>query len=409
MPVETTISEIKSKPNVLYLTKTYPYPPATSGDAVYSKGIIEALSNIFQITVLCSDSGAKQRKISKIDWHITHPQRDGRIGSIFSRWPLIAWKSCTSDYSSELDRLLIKAWDVIILDNLGLVHALPKAKAYREKHPGTRLVYISHEYEYQTRKSKYISYKMNLPKRILADLDLEKVRKSEISLIKNCDIVTVIDTSDIEPFRKIAPEKKYLPFPPGYEGPLIKKRQITSKTPRKLLLLGGRRSEQKRQILLDWMDAAYDLLTNSNIEMVIVGDMEDSLYDHLKRNYPSVQVLGFVKDLEALIATARMGVIADTVGGGFKLRLLTHVFERLPIIGLSDAINGLPTLNGEGFLGTDSLDSLVELVCKVIDDTKRLNDLHNKAYIDCELAYSWQARIDAFSKAISGEPGNSLV
>lgn len=409
MSNEVTKLETISKPRVLYLTKVYPYPPATAGDAVYSKGIIEAFSNAFRITVLCADSGANRRNTSLIDWHIAGPQRSGRIGSVFSRWPLIAWKNATHDYSTELDRLLEKEWDAIVLDNLGLVHALPRAKSYRAKHPGTRLVYISHEYEYQTRRSKYISYKLSLPKRILAELDLAKVRKSEKSLLKSCDIVTVINTSDLEPFRKIMPEKKYLPLPPGYDGPIVESRQITSETPRRVLLLGGRRSEQKRQILLDWMEVAYELLTKSGIEMVIVGDMEDSLHYHLKTNYPGAQVLGFVEDLEALIATARMGLIADTVGGGFKLRLLTHVFERLPIVGLSDAINGLPTLNGEGYLGANSLHELAGLVCKVIDDTAHLNALHETAFAHCASAYSWQTRAEAFADAISDEPGSSLI
>lgn len=408
MPYDATNLESPDQPRVLYLTKVYPYPPATAGDAVYSQGIIEAISSTCQTTVLCADSGAKRRDMPGTDWHIVGPQRSGRAGSILSRWPIIAWKSSTPDFTAKLDQLLKEQWDAIVLDNLGLAHALPSAQAYRARRPDTRLVYISHEYEYLTRSTKYKSYGLSLPKRIVTALDLVKVRKWEEALIKYCDIVTVINTSDLKPFRRIASTMKYLPLIPGYKGPVVESRQVNADTPRRVLLLGGRRSEQKRQILLDWIEVAYEPLTNAGIEMVIVGDMENSLRQRLQANYPGTQVLGFVDDLEALIASARMGLIADTVGGGFKMRLLSHVFQRLPIVGLSDAIDGLPTKRGQGYLGADNMRGLANLVCETIDDIDRLNALQETAFSDCASAYSWQTRADAFASAVRGRTDRLL-
>lgn len=390
------------KPRVLYLTKVYPYPPATAGDAVYSKGIIEALSNTCQVTVICADSGAIKKNTLNIDWRIVSPQRSGRVGSILSTLPLIAWKCATHDYTAMLESLLEKDWDAIILDNLGLAHALPRVKLYRDQKKNTQLIYISHEYEYSTRKEKYNSYKMAFPKKFLAEIDLKKVFKSEKALLIDCDVVTVINTLDIDLFRKVSSDKKYLPLIPGYDGPIIESRNITSETPRRVLLLGGRKSEQKRQILIDWMKLAYDALTREGIEIVIVGDMDDKLQNYLISNYSKVQVLGFVEDLEKLIASARIGLIVDTVGGGFKLRLLTHVFERLPIVGLDKAINGLPTLVGEGYLGASNLQSLTSLICKIIDDVDRLNDLQETAFVQCLSAFSWKSRADSLVSAVKG-------
>ncbi|SDF50253.1 Glycosyl transferases group 1 [Salipiger thiooxidans] len=399
------LPDLAQAPRVLLLAKVHPYPPATAGDAVYSRGIIESLSRTTRLTVLCADSGADRSIRPDIDWHITGPQRGGRVGSVLSRWPLISWKGATRDYLAELDRLLEQKWDAIILDNLGLAHALPRAERYRTAHPGTRLVYISHEYEYPTRAAKYDSYGMSLPKRLLAGRDLAKVRRSEEALLRRCDIVTVINTADLAPFRKIAPERKYLPLLPGYEGQMVSERRIDAEVPRRVLVLGGRRSEQKRQILLDWMAAAHDKLHAEGIEMVVAGDMDEGLRSHLRKSYPHAQVLGFVDDLEALFASARMGIIADTTGGGFKLRLLTQVFQRLPIVGLKGAISGLPTPEGEGYLGADSLKQLVSLVCEVIDDTDRLNALHEKVFSDSAVAFSWEARAEALTRTLAGDAG----
>jgi len=396
------------QPHVLYLTKVYPYPPATAGDAVYSKGIVEALAYVCNITVICADSSAATRESPRIDWHIIGPEKSGQVGSILSRWPLIAWKNATRNFESELARLLEKRWDAIVLDNLGLVHALPRVKEYREKNPATRLVYISHEHEFPTRRAKYDSYRLNLPKRLVASRDLDKVRNSEEDLIRCCDIVTVINTSDLKPFREIAPENKYLSLMPGYNGPVVKKREINKDVLRRVLLLGGRQSEQKRQILLDWMAVAYGPLKTAGIEMVVVGDMDDSLRQILSKDYPDTQVLGFVDDLGVLISSARMGLIVDTVGGGFKMRLLSHVFQRLPIVGLGDAIDGLPTSEGQGYLGASDLHALVGLVCEVIEDVGRLNALHETAFDHCAKSYSWSTRAAAFVGAITGNTSELL-
>lgn len=63
-------------------------------------------------------------------------------------------------------------------------------------------------------------------------------------------------------------------------------------------------------------------------------------HDTLSRCYPQTQVLGLFNNLEALIASTRMGGIDDTVGRDFKLRLLSRVFQRRPTVGPASAISG---------------------------------------------------------------------
>lgn len=396
---------------ILYLTKLFPYPPAVTGDSVYSRGLVEAWASVADLTVICADSGADHR-IGKagIDWRIGGTVRLGRARSVFSRWPLIAWKGATPDYLAELDRMLqIGGWDAIVLDNLGLVHALPRAEAYRKAHPEVRLVYVSHEWEYPSRAGKYRSYRMNPAGRAMAQFDLRKIKYWESALISRCDIVTVITASDLMPFRMIDPSRKYLPMTPGYDGPITHCRQITEATPRRVLMLGGRRAEQKQQVLLDWLSAAYKRLVAEDIEIAIAGDIGDELRQRVLREYPRTRILGYIEDLDSVVAEARIGLIADTVGGGFKLRLLTQVFHRLPIVGLAAAVNGLPTPAGVGYLAAQSLDELVMLTCNVIDDLELLNAVQKRAFRDCARAFSWQERAHTLTAAVRDRKGTVLV
>lgn len=403
--------EAQPRCRILFLTKVFPYPPAVAGDSVYCRGLIEALASVADVTAICADSGADHGSGNpEVDWRIVGSVRSGRAKSVFSRWPLIAWKGATPDYLAELDALLqMQAWDAIVLSNLGLAHALPRTVAYRASHPEVKLVYVSHEWEYSSRTRKYRSYRINLLVRLMAEIDARKVKRWEDSLITRCDIVTVIANPDLVPFRMIDPSRKYLPLTPGYDGPATSSRQITDATPRRVLMLGGRRGEHKQQVLLEWLAAAYTRLCAADIEIAIAGDIDDELRRRVLREYPRTRVLGYVEDLESVVADTRVGLIADTVGGGFKLRLLPQVFHRLPIVGLAAAVNGLPTPAGSGYLTAPSLKDLAALICDVIDDLELLNAVQNRAYSDCAQAFSWQERAHKLVAAICDRPEAALV
>lgn len=269
-------------------------------------------------------------------------------------------------------------------------------------------MYVSHEWEYPTRASKYGQYEMGLAKRTMARLDLQKVRRCEEALLVKADVVTVINLSDLTPFRTIDPRRKYLPLLPGYDGPVTPSRTVDDAVPRRVLLLGGRRSEQKQQVLLDWLAVAYYALSSARIQMTVVGDIGTNLKALIERDYPEVEVLGFAPDLAGLVAQSRAGLIVDTVGSGFKIRLLSHVFQRLPIIGLERAIDGLPTAPGEGYLVAPDLPALVELVCRVVDEPERLNEAQERAFRDCQSEFSWEQRAIALA-ASSGTAAEQVL
>lgn len=389
------------KLKVLYLTKVYPFPPENAGDAVYSRGIIQALSTKCDLTVLCTSSKKGGGGGGKISWRYVGPERAGIAKSVFSTLPLIAWRYKTKNYCAELEEQLHLNWDSIIIDNIGMVGFLDQVLSYKNINPETKIVYVSHENEFKTRSEKYKSYKMSLPKRLLSYWDLSKVVSWEKKLLEKSDIVTMITMSDLRDFKEISSEEKYFHLSPGYSGEIIEESEVSMETPKRILLLGGRRSEQKKQILLEWLSVSSQAFEKLGIETVVVGEMDSDLRDCIRQRYPRVVVKGFVDDLESLIRGARLGVIADTVGGGFKLRLLTHVFYRLPIVGLEGSIDGLPTSDGRGFITASTLPKLVELVANVVDDFGTLNSLQNEAYISCKDVFSWDLRAQYFVEALT--------
>ncbi|MFG1275638.1 glycosyltransferase family protein [Xanthobacter flavus] len=385
------------RPRILYLTKVYPFPPATAGDAVYSRGIITALAPFADLCVLCAanDGGAADPSAVGARWTIRGKRRKGRAGSVLSILPSIAWATATREIRSALAGMLRQPWDAIILDNIGTGYALRAALDYRKAHPAVRIAYISHEHESAVRSAKYSQYRLSVPTRIAASLDARKVANLELRMLRDVDLVTLINPADRAAFAPLAPNQHYFNLEPGYDGMYVGQRTIDADTPRRVLLLGGRRSAQKRMILANWLAEAYAPLTAAGIGIVVAGDMEDSLAVEIADRFPAVEAKGFVEDPATLIASSRAGIIPDTVGGGFKMRLLTHIFMRLPIIGLGDAISGLPTENGSGYLAAATLPELTALIIDTIDDPAKLDALQETAFSDCRAHFDWEKRIEA--------------
>lgn len=386
-------------PKVLFLTKVYPYPPAVAGDAVYSRGVISALAPLTRLTVLCGSNGSGERAAAEApaDWRIVEAPRTRQSGSIFSPWPSIVWRGDTPGHKRELERLLAQSWDAIVLDNIGSAHALSAAKAYKARRPSTLLVYVSHEVEFETRRAKYGKYKINPLVRLASIWDLAKVKTAENRLLTETDIVTVINELDVPAFKVVAPQNRYVLVSPGYDGAIQKSRRIDAATPRRVALLGGRTSQQKQQILLDWLEVSYGALTAADIEIMVIGDVAPDLSRLVQEQYPNVKLLGFVDDADSLLAECRMGIVPDTMGGGFKLRQLTYVFRRVPMVGLELAISGLPTPAGQGYLAAPDLKALADLIVTSIDDVDTLNAVQERCFTDCAGAFGWGARGELFA------------
>ncbi|CAG7718993.1 unnamed protein product, partial [Allacma fusca] len=86
-----------------------------------------------------------------------------------------------------------------------------------------------------------------------------------------------------------------------------------------------------------------------------------------------VRFMGFVDDIDAFLATCRASVVADFLGGGFKVRLLTYVFNRLPMFAMKGAVSGLGVSAPSAFTEFNDLAALAQGVCERIDDFDYLN------------------------------------
>src|SRR5262249_38699221 len=109
---------------------------------------------------------------------------------------------------------------------------------------------------------------------------------------------------------------------------------------------------------------------------------------------------GFVEDLKPILRTVRIGIVAERTGGGFKLKTLDYIFNRVPIAAIKGGIAGLPLMPGMHYLSFESMHELAQGVVAVIDDVEQLNSLQRAAYEKCNTGFDWTDRGRALRDAI---------
>lgn len=386
----------------LWVTRLVPYPPFIGGDATYSARLIESLVMAgVELTVLCHDNGVMPPTVGGVGWVLVPYQERGRARSLFGRRPALVHRFSTPQIRDALDALLRKrSWDALLIDNIAVAGALHMRRRARGCDRPTRLVYVSHNHEETIRKQLAATATRRSPKHIALRWDAAKTAAIERALVDAADLVTVNTEHDADLYRQHARDQRYLVLTPGYDGPGVGGRLIEAETPRRITLLGSYAWVAKQLNLWRFLDAGAESLARAGIGIDIVGWTPDAFAGRLRASFPGVEVTGPVDRVEPYLARARMGIVAEEVGGGFKHKVLHYVFNRLPVASLAGSVAGTPLVAGESMLEYPDIRGLVEGVIETIDDLARLNELQEAALLACNGKFEWADRGSALAERL---------
>lgn len=389
----------------LWVTRLVPYPPFVGGDATYSARLIESLAAAgVEITVLSHDNGGPPPpSTAGVEW-ATVPFRDrGRIRSVFGRMPALVYRFSTPQIRATLDGLLRDpSWDAVLIDNMAMADAIDLQDAAWFDGRGTLLVYVSHNHEETIREQLAARTPRRSPKHLALRWDAMKSRPLERRLVDAADLVTVNTDDDADLYRRNAPGRRYLVLTPGYDGSGVAARVIDAETPRRISLLGSYAWVAKQLNLWRFLEAATVPLARTGIGIDVVGSMPDDFAGRLRASFPGVTVTGRVDRVDPYLARARMGIVAEEIGGGFKHKVLHYVFNRLPVASLAGSVAGTPLVAGESILEYPDLDRLVKGIIGTIDDLAKLNAVQESAFRACEGRFEWADRGRGLAETLAG-------
>ncbi|MDA7921806.1 hypothetical protein N9B73_08620 [Verrucomicrobiales bacterium] len=188
------------------------------------------------------------------------------------------------------------------------------------------IVYLSHNHEAKIRREIAKNSKASFPHKLALQLDAEKYARQEEMLCREVDLVTAITETEVEAYRENFPSQHYISLTPGYEGE-SHIRRISEATPRRVAISGSFEWVAKRINLERFLEQAASPLLAAGIELQIVGKADDDYRQAILDQFPGVDMVGRVPEMTPFLLDARMGLIVEEFGGGFKLKTLEYIFS----------------------------------------------------------------------------------
>jgi glycosyltransferase involved in cell wall biosynthesis len=280
-----------------------------------------------------------------------------------------------------------RVYDAIVFDSLCVGWAL-FLKELRSNAGQPILVHIAHNHE-RTAADGIAGKELRLFRRMVRRLETMKVAKLERQLVDGCDFSTSNTPDDQATFQAEHPGRRIDFLPPGYGGYRARARSIDEGVPRRAIVVGSFNWEPKRTSLEAFLRCAAPLFRSASVELHIVGSADDAYLDRLRSEFESVVFTGRVDNVYDHLAAARIAVVPDYLGG-FKLKSLDYVFNRVPIFALAGSVPGLPLVDGTSVRLFPNHSSLARAVVDQVDEFPSLNLQQEAAYCACVELFDWE-------------------
>lgn len=388
----------------LWISRHVPYP-MNEGLKVYSAKLSEALAQAgaFVRVLGFGSTEATPKHRARMEWVSVPGARRGTVAALLNRFPLTAAVDSTAAYRALLEEQLRESWDAIIFDSYGSGWALDRCKTYRASSLGSRtiLVHVSHNHEEVLWHSMAKQADAGLPRRLALWQNYYKVRGLERQLLREVDLVSAITTEDEQALRahrsddrdaSKSPTGDTLTLTPGYDGAVAPNRVIDASVPRRAVIVGSFHWVVKQDNLARFVEHADAQFAAHGIELVVAGDVPPDLKQTLLARSRATRFQGFVTELMPFLEQARIAIVPELIGGGFKLKFLDYIFGRVPVATVDAAAAGLPTRLREDLITGSDFAELTKAIIDHIDKLEELNRLQAAAFEQARTLYRWEDR-----------------
>jgi len=372
--------------------------PLRDGQQIYSLGLLRALAAAgARIDVLClanPDAAGAAPAVPGVRWWRVEETPRPAWSGLISTLPNVAHRAGTPGMRRRFQQLLeAESWDAVIVDGFYGGWALrPFLQRYGGRRRRPRLVYLSHNHEESMRLGMADNYAGDPLRRRLLQRDAAKARRLERGMVDAADVVTSITEQDAERYAARRPRQRYVVLTPGYSGRRIERKRIGPEVPRRAVLVGSFAFTAKKMNLREFLEVADPLFERAGVELQVIGGGDGPFLETMRRACRRAELVGPVDCIDAYLDAARVALVPERTGGGFKLKVLDYVFSRVPVAALEHSVAGTPLVADDSMMTYADHAQLAAGVLRAVDDLDRLNALQERAYAACRDRFDWSSR-----------------
>jgi glycosyltransferase involved in cell wall biosynthesis len=375
------------------------------GAQVYSANLSQSLAKAgaFVRFMGLGTAAAVPGSAASVEWLAVPGGKRNAAMATLSALPIAAAIDATKAYRQMLETELQESWDAIVFDGYGTGWALDRCVAYCKDRLTHRpvLVHVSHNNEAMLWLAMGREARGSALKRLALRRNASKVATLERRMVRTVDLLTTITDEDRRTLGAAMVGGRSLSITPGYTGPIVSARRISAATPRRVLIMGSFQWIVKQENLTRFVEIADPVFQKQGIELDVVGDIPKSLLAALKARCRATHFYGFATEVAPYLDRARIGIVPESIGGGFKLKFLDYIFGRVPVATVSQAVAGLPEELRVAMLKNDTLAGLVDDIVAWIDRIDDLNRMQERAFALGSAQFDWNVRGERFLGAIA--------
>jgi glycosyltransferase involved in cell wall biosynthesis len=213
--------------------------------------------------------------------------------------------------------------------------------------------------------------------------EAERYRKIELRLARECDVVWCASTADEEYMEHLVPgvRTKVVPtiHPPHERGLPFEEREH-------ILFVGNFRHRPNADAVHFYAREVLPRVRESlpAIELLLIGDNAPPEF----AAYEGVRVLGYVPDIEPVLARARVSVAPLRFGAGINGKIGEALAHGLPVVTTTIGAAGIGLRDGEEALIADSPEDLAAATVRLYTDAALWQRLSDKGYAHVERNFS---------------------
>lgn len=212
--------------------------------------------------------------------------------------------------------------------------------------------------------------------------------KYEKKALENNDIITAVSESDIDEYKKLVPNKKYIPV-------LI----YTQQNYRDKSLGNGKNilsfsdwNWHPNRAGMNWfLSEVYPLIKDYDFQLNVIGRGFEN--DYFK-DYPKIDYLGFVESLDNYFDNSDFMIAPLTYGGGTKVKIIEALSNSMAVITNSYGNEGINAKNGEEIIIADNAKLFANSIKNLLNDKEFRIKLSNNAYKFASERYNKEKIID---------------
>lgn len=380
---------------LLFLTSELPYP-GNSGGKLKSLQLLERLMDEYRVSLACplklddrlhaTRFLAEHRSLHKVMMRATDVARTpaNLLRSYAQGVPLNVLRTANGALAAEI-AAVIDEFDVVFIDHYEAAQYVP------ESYQGLR-VYHAHN-AYHKLWQRYAEQGGNPAYRIAAAIECRRVRKAEVALCDQSDLVFAAP-NDIDALVSAGAEREHMreTYHLGDDANLAQPALRRAATGRRLLYVGNLAWEPNCVGLHWFLERIWPQLKQAHpdIKLDIAGRGADAKLCQLAAEDEGIALHGFVENLEPLYRKARISVAPLTFGAGMKVKVLSAMARGLPVVTTEVGAEGISASHGQHMMINNDPEAMTADILRLLSDAVLWQRLATESRELVARQYTWQ-------------------